>query len=58
MKASFGMVHENWFGYSGYIKIITLTIREAAVLVLLMGRVYDVCHRDGLRWHDIYTKFH
>jgi hypothetical protein len=24
------------------------------VLVLLMRRIYDVCHRDALRWHDIY----
>jgi hypothetical protein len=24
------------------------------VLVLLMRGIYDVCQRDGLRWHDIY----
>jgi hypothetical protein len=28
---------------------------EAAVLVLLMGRIYDVCRWDVFRWHDIYT---
>jgi hypothetical protein len=49
MKTSFGMVHENWFGHSGFIEIITSTIR-----VLLTGRLYDVCHWDSLRWHDIY----
>jgi hypothetical protein len=26
--------------------------------VLLMGGVYDVRSQDGLRWHDIHTKFH
>jgi hypothetical protein len=23
-----------------------------------MGGIYDICHRDGLRCHDLYTKFH
>jgi hypothetical protein len=32
-------------------------IREAAVLVLLTGRIRDVCLRDDLRWYDIVT-FH
>jgi hypothetical protein len=22
------------------------------------GEIYDVCHWDSFRWHDIYTKFH
>jgi hypothetical protein len=33
-------------------------ILEAAVLVLLMGVIYEVYHSDGLRWHDTCTKFH
>jgi hypothetical protein len=30
------------------------------VLVLWMGEIYEVSHRDGLRWHDIrvHTKLH
>jgi hypothetical protein len=31
--------NEDWFGHSGNIK--------AAVLVLLMEGIYDVCRRDG-----------
>jgi hypothetical protein len=27
-------------------------------LVLLMGVIYEVHHCDGLRWHDMHTKFH
>jgi hypothetical protein len=34
-------------------KVITSTI-----LLLLMGRIYAVCRWDGLRWHDILTRFH
>jgi hypothetical protein len=36
--------HEHWFRHAGNIKVITLTISEAAVLVLLMGMIYDVCN--------------
>jgi hypothetical protein len=28
------------------------------MLVLLMEGIYEVRHRDGLRWHNIPTKFH
>jgi uncharacterized membrane protein len=31
---------------------------EAAVLELLKRGIYKVHRRDGLRWHDIHTKFH
>jgi hypothetical protein len=24
----------------------------------LMGGIYEVCHSDGFRYHDIYTKFY
>jgi hypothetical protein len=44
--------HQNWFRHSGNIKVIISTIWEAAVLVLLMGRICDVCRWDNLRWHD------
>jgi hypothetical protein len=48
--------HEDWFWQSGNIKVITSKIWEAAVLILLMGRIHGVCRWDGLRWHDILTK--
>jgi hypothetical protein len=47
-------LHEDWFLLSGNIKVIALTIWKAAVLVLLMRRIYDVCHCDDFRWHDTY----
>jgi hypothetical protein len=50
--------HDYWFGNSGNIKVITSTIWEAAVLVLLTGSIHDVCHWDDLTWHDIVTTFH
>jgi hypothetical protein len=61
--ASDGMIYIPSFmkigsGHACNIKVIISTIWEAAVLVLLMGRIYDVCHWDNLRWHGIYTKFH
>jgi hypothetical protein len=31
---------------------------EASVLVLQMGEIYEARRWDGLRWHDIHTKFH
>jgi hypothetical protein len=34
------------------------TILEAAVLVLLMGGIYEVSRWDGFMLHDIHTKFH
>jgi hypothetical protein len=47
------MYHEDWFDLSDNIKVITWTAREAAVLVLLMGRIYNVGYSDDHRWHDI-----
>jgi hypothetical protein len=47
--------HEGWCGHSGSIKLITSTIWEAAVLVLLMGIINDVCRWVELRWHDTYV---
>jgi hypothetical protein len=35
-----------------------ITIREASVLVLLMGGIYETHYWHSLRWHDIHTKFH
>jgi hypothetical protein len=35
--------------------IITSTMWEDAVLVLLMVRIYDAHRWDDLRWHDIYV---
>jgi hypothetical protein len=34
------------------------TVLEAAVLVLLMGVIYEVHRSDELRWHNIHSKFH
>jgi hypothetical protein len=48
--------HEDLFGHSGNINVITSTIYEAALLVLLMGWIYDVCRRDDLRCYDIYFR--
>jgi hypothetical protein len=40
------------------IKGITSIIWKTIELVLLRRGIYDVRHWDGLRWHDIRTKFH
>jgi hypothetical protein len=61
--ASDGMIHVPSFikiGSGSNIKVIALIVWEPAVLVLLMGRIYDVHVRrwDGLRRYDIQTKFH
>jgi hypothetical protein len=37
------------------VKVITSTFREAVVLVTLIGRIYDVCRSDDLKWHDTNT---
>jgi hypothetical protein len=37
--------HHDWISHSSNIKVITSTIREVAVLVLLMGEFYEV-HRS------------
>jgi hypothetical protein len=34
------------------------SILETAVLLLLMGMIYEVCCWDGLRWHDAHMKFY
>jgi hypothetical protein len=51
--------HDDQFRHwSNIIKvIITSTISEAAVFVLLMVGVYDVCHWDVVRCQDAHTKF-
>jgi hypothetical protein len=36
------MFHEDWFGDSGNIKVITSTIWEAAILILLTESIYDI----------------
>jgi hypothetical protein len=28
------------------------------VLVLVMEGIYEIRHRDGLRWHDVHASFH
>lgn len=50
--------YEEWSRHSSNIEVITWRIREAAVLITLMGRIYEVRNWDDLRWHDILTKFH
>jgi hypothetical protein len=39
---------------SDNIKVISSTIWESSMLVLLTGNVYDVWHWDNLKWHDMY----
>jgi hypothetical protein len=43
---------------SSSMKVITSTIWEAAVLILLIRGIHAVHHWDGLRWHNICTKFY
>jgi hypothetical protein len=49
---------DNWITQSSSINVITAIILKAAMLVLLMGGIYEVCRLDDLVWHDIYTDFH
>jgi hypothetical protein len=51
-------IDENWFGQSDNIKVITATICDATVLVLLMGMIYEVHRWDGTWPHDTDIKFH
>jgi uncharacterized membrane protein YvlD (DUF360 family) len=37
---------------------VKYTILETAMSVLLMGAIYELHKWDGLRWHNIHTKFH
>jgi hypothetical protein len=37
---------------------LSSTICKAVMLVLLMGRIHDVCCWDEIRRHDIGIKFH
>jgi hypothetical protein len=46
--------HEDCLWHSGNMKVIASTIWEAAVLVLLMARIYGVSRWGYLRWHDTY----
>jgi hypothetical protein len=46
------------FRYSSNIVGITSSIWEAIVLLLLTGRIYELCSWDGLRCHDMHVKFH
>jgi hypothetical protein len=38
--------------------VSTLTVSEAAMLVLLMRGIYKVRYCDSLRWENIHIKFH
>jgi hypothetical protein len=50
---------DNWLRHSNNIKVITLTILDASVLVLLIGGIYEeLLHWHGLRWHETHTKLH
>jgi hypothetical protein len=50
--------HEVWFKHSSSIKVNILTISEAAMLGLLMERIYEVHRWDGHMYCDIHTKSH
>jgi hypothetical protein len=51
-------LHNDRFRHSCSTKVITSNFSDAAVLVLLMGEIYEVCRWDGIGCHDIHTKFH
>jgi hypothetical protein len=50
--------HDDRFRHLSNITVITVTIRDTVMLVLLIEGIYDVGHRDGLRRLDINAKFH
>jgi hypothetical protein len=41
-----------------YNEVNKTIVYETAVLVLLTGMIYEVHRSDGLKRHDIRTKFH
>jgi hypothetical protein len=41
-----------WLHVAWYIYQVSWT------LVLLMSGIYELCHWDGLSWHDMHNKFH
>jgi hypothetical protein len=45
--------HEDSFGHSVNIKIITSTFWGAVIMVLLTGRIYGLCRWDNLRCHNM-----
>jgi hypothetical protein len=45
-------------GIRNHIQLITLTILNVAMLVLLMGGIYEVRRSKRTRWYDIHSKFH
>jgi hypothetical protein len=51
-------IDDDRFRHSSNIKVITSEIWDTAVLVLLMGGIYEVHRWDGFMWYDIQTKFH
>jgi hypothetical protein len=50
--------HTNWYRHSNNNMVITSTIWEASLLVLLIEGTYKVCCWNSLGWHDMHTKFH
>jgi hypothetical protein len=51
------MFHDDRFRHLSNTKVITTTVWEPAVLVLLMGEIYESRRWDEFRWHDIRTSF-
>jgi hypothetical protein len=49
--------HSDRFRHSSNVKVITSTIWEPAVFVLLSGGICEVSRWDGLRFHHIHAKF-
>jgi hypothetical protein len=50
--------HDDQFRHLSNVTVITATIWEAVMLVLLIKGTYGVCHWDGFIWHDIHTEVH
>lgn len=49
--------HDDRLRHLSNITVITATIWEAVMFVLLIERNYNVRRWDGFMWHDIHTKF-
>jgi hypothetical protein len=49
---------DNRFRHTSNTNVITSTIWEASVLVLMSARIYEIRRWGGPRWHNMHTKFH
>jgi hypothetical protein len=50
-------IHDDWYSRWSNIKVLPRQY-EVLMLVLLMGGIYEARSWNGLRWHEMRTKFH